>query len=40
MGDGPVGLDGPLGEHIRLFPKIAVVVQHFQGTEQIVGAVL
>ena len=30
MGNRPVGLDGPLGEHIRLALEIAVLVQHFQ----------
>ena len=33
-------LDGALGEHIRLALQIAVLVQFFQRTEQIVGAVV
>ena len=40
MGHGPVGLDGALGEHIRLALQIPGIVQNLQGTEQVVGAVL
>ena len=33
-------LDGPLGEHIRLLLKIALIIQHFQGAEQGVRGIL
>ena len=31
--------DGALGEHIRFAFKIALLVDHFQGTEQIIGRI-
>ena len=33
-------VDGALGEHICLALQVSVLVQHFQGTQQAVGAVL
>ena len=39
-GNGGMLLDGALGEHIRLALQIAVIVQHFQRTQQVIGAVI
>ncbi len=39
MSDRPVGLDGPLGEHIRFALQPPVIVQHLQRAEQKIGAV-
>ena len=39
MGDGPVGLDGPLGEHIRFAFQPPVIIQYFQRAEQKIGVV-
>ena len=39
MGDGGMPLDGPLGEHVGLALQPPVLVQHFQGTEQVVGRI-
>ena len=38
---GNVGvlLDGPLGEHIRFLLQPPIIVQHFQGAEQIIGGI-
>ena len=35
-----MGLNGPFGEHIRLAFQPAVLVQHFQRTEQIVAGII
>ena len=35
-----MGLNGPLGEHIRLAFQPAILVQHFQRTEQVIAAVI
>ena len=35
-----MGLDGPFGEHIRLALQPAVLVNDFQGAEQIVGRII
>ena len=35
-----MGLNGPLGEHIRLSFQPAILVQHFQRTEQVIAAVI
>ena len=39
MGDGLAVLDCPLGEDVRLALQVAVVVQHLQGAQQVVGVV-
>ena len=39
-GDSFMGFDSALGEHIRLAFQPAVLVQHFQGTEQVIAAVI
>ena len=39
-GDGLMGFDSALGEHIRLAFQPAVLVQHFQRTEQVIAAVI
>ena len=39
-GDGLMGFDSALGEHIRLAFQPAVLVQHLQGTEQVIAAVI
>ena len=39
MGHGDMPLDGAFREHIRLTDELALVVQHFQGGKQEVGAV-
>ena len=38
--DGTGLLDGPLGEHIGLALQFAVLVQHFQRAQQIVGGIV
>ena len=38
-GDMDILLDGPLGEHIRFPFQLAIIVQHLQGAEQIVGGI-
>ena len=35
-----MGLNGPFGEHIRLSFQPAILVQHFQRTEQVIAAVI
>jgi hypothetical protein len=35
-----MGLDGPLGEHIRLAFQLAVLVNDFQRAEQIVAGII
>ena len=35
-----MGLDGPLGEHIRLALQFAVLVNDFQRTEQIIAGII
>ena len=32
-----VGLNGTLGEHIRLALEVSIIIQNFQGTQEIVG---
>ena len=39
-GDGLMGLDRALGEHICFVLQLAVLVQHLQGTEQIVAGII
>ena len=40
MGDGTLGPDGPFCEHIRLALELAVFVQIFEGTEQIIRGIV
>ena len=35
-----MGLDGPLGEHIRLALQLSVLVDNFQRTEQVIGRII
>ena len=35
-----MGLDSPLGEHIRLALQLSVLVDDFQRTEQVIGIIV
>ena len=35
-----MGLDCPLGEHICLAVKLAVLIQHFQRAQKVIAAVI
>ena len=35
-----MGLDGPLGEHIRLALQLSILVDNFQRTEQVIGRIV